>query len=95
MDFLRVFGALQEAEVWHRSPGDPEAPNKLTELGELFARLLDRQIRKHHRYLSHKYYERGNKCGWILAMEQGHIYQLRSPWWRYDYSLLQNGIGVP
>lgn len=81
-DFQLVLCALQQAELWHRGHGDPEVLKTLT---ELFARLLDRHVSRHQRYLSHKFYEQGNKCGRMLARAlrkrhtQDHIHKLWSP----------------
>lgn len=57
----------------------------LQQLRELFSHLLDRRARKQLRYLSHKYYEYGNKCGKMLARAlqkrriASHICTLQSP----------------
>lgn len=58
-----VLQALQQAKLKHKHTGDSEALRELTDLRELFIRLLDRHTRKKMRYMSHKYYDRGNKCG--------------------------------
>lgn len=66
-DYHRVFSALQQAELKHKAGGDPKALRELTDLGELFSRLLECQARRQLRYLSHRYYEHGNKCDRMLA----------------------------
>lgn len=66
-DFQKVLSALQLAELGYKHSGDSEALTKLTEIRELFLRLLDRQMRRNLRYMSHAYYEHGNKCGCMLA----------------------------
>lgn len=84
-DFDRVLAALQDAELKHKQNGGLEALRRLTELRDLFLRLLDQQTRKQARHLSHKYYEHGNKCGRMLARAirkkhaQTYIQKLCSP----------------
>lgn len=83
-DFLRVHTELQKAELRHKANGRPEDLEKLTELRELFLRLLDRQTRKQFRFMAHRYYEHGNKCGRMLAralrkrQAQTYIHKLHS-----------------
>lgn len=78
-DFLRP---LQQAELQHKHHRDPEALKWLTELWDLFAHLLDSKVSRQLCYLSHKFYEHGNKCGMMPGRAlykrwaQAHVHKL-------------------
>lgn len=83
-DYHRVFTALQQAELKHKTGGAPEALRELIELRDLFSHLLECQAQRQLQYLSHKYYERSNKCSRVLARAlhtkraQMQVHKLRS-----------------
>lgn len=66
-DLDRLISHIREAEIKHKKSQSPGALRSLQGLREELSALLEARIHSRLRYISHKFYEFGNKCGRLLA----------------------------
>lgn len=73
---------INELEIKHKRHLDPADSQQLEDLRHNLAQCLDRKVKNKHRYYAHRFYEQGNKCGWLLArqlkkqQESRHVHSL-------------------